>query len=77
MVNVSVEVSSGAARFKVAVRAESIRRALSLVAGQYPKGKVRVEFPIESEGFFVEDPAARAEIVKDFEQPPPTERIAA
>jgi hypothetical protein len=31
MVKVSIEVSSGAAHFDVAVQAESIRRAMSLV----------------------------------------------
>ena len=58
MVKVCVEVRSGAARFRVAVRAESIRRALSLVRERYPKGEAEVKFPIDPEGFFVEDPTA-------------------
>jgi hypothetical protein len=57
MVKVSVEVRSGTARFKVGVQAESIRRALSLVAGRYPRGEVRVVFPAEPAGFFVRGPA--------------------
>ena len=42
MVKVSVEVRSGAARFGVAVRAKSVRRALSLMQGRYPDRDVRV-----------------------------------
>jgi hypothetical protein len=68
MVKVSVEVKSGAARFSVAVRAESIRRALDLAGQQYPGAGIGVRFPIEPEGFFVEDAAASAAIL-DFEQP--------
>lgn len=68
---ISVEVCSGATRFDVAVRAESIQRALSLVRGRYPGGDVQVKFPIEPERFFVEDPSARAGIV-GFERPEET-----
>jgi hypothetical protein len=64
MIEVSVEVRKGSARFRVAVRAESIQRALSLVAGRFPCMTCRVEFPIEVEGFFVEGPYARAGIVE-------------
>ncbi len=64
MVKVSIEVSNGAARFTVAVRAESIRRAGGLVAGRYPKRDVRVKFPIDPEGYFVEASTTRAEIVE-------------
>ncbi len=73
MVKVSVEIRNGATCFAVAVRAESIRRALGLVRERYPKGVVGVKFPINPEGFFVEEPAARAGIVR-FERP---EKIAA
>ncbi len=64
MVKVSVQVSNGTARFSVAVRAESIQRAVSLVGGRYPGHEVRVKFPIEPEGFFDEDstPAGIVEI---------------
>lgn len=68
MVKVSVEVRNGAVRFDVAVRAESIRRAVSIAEGRYPEGNVRVKFPIDPEGFFVEDPTARARI-PEVEQP--------
>ncbi len=63
MVRVSIEVSSGAARFAVAVQAESIQRAASIVAKRYPSGDCRVKFPIVSEGFVVNDAVAGAEIV--------------
>jgi hypothetical protein len=52
-VRISVEVRSGTARFRVGVQAQSIRKALSMVAGRYPRGVVKVAFPIEPEGFFV------------------------
>jgi hypothetical protein len=73
MVKVSIEVNNRAARFAVAVRAESIWGALSLVASRYPGHDLGVKFPVDPEGFFVEDPTARAGIVA-FEWP---EKIAA
>jgi hypothetical protein len=63
MVKVSVEVRSGAARFRLSVQAQSIRRALGLVEGRYPHGGIRLVFPIEPEGFFARDRAALAGIV--------------
>ncbi len=73
MVKVSIEVRNGVTCFAVAVRAESIRRALSLVGERYPKGDVGVKFPIDPEGFFAEDPSGQAGIV-GFERP---EKVAA
>jgi hypothetical protein len=55
MVKVSIEVRNGAARFEVGVQAESIQRALGMIAQRYPVGEVRVKFPIEPEGFFVKE----------------------
>ena len=63
MVEVSVDVRKGTARFRVGVRAESIRRALSAVGARYPTSEVRVEFPIEPEGFFVSG-SSHAEMVE-------------
>jgi len=68
MVKVSIEVCSGVSRFSVAVQAESIERAVGLVAARYPGGDCGVKFPIDPEDFFVKDPAARPEIV-GYEQP--------
>jgi hypothetical protein len=63
MVKVSIEVRSGAAHIDVGVQAESIQQAMSFVQERYPKGSVKVRFPIESESFFVEDRLARRGIV--------------
>jgi hypothetical protein len=58
MIRISVEVSSGAARFRVMVQAESIERALEIVARQNPGKACEVTFPIDPETFFVEDSVA-------------------
>ena len=58
MVRISVQVSSGTARFRVAVQAESIERALESVARQYPSKVCEVTFPIDPETFFVGDSVA-------------------
>ncbi len=58
MVRISVEVKSGATRFRVAVQAESIRRALEIVQGQNPGRDVGVVFPIDPEMFFAGDRGA-------------------
>jgi hypothetical protein len=63
MVKVSIEVRSGAARFDVGVQSESIQQAMSFVRERYPKGTVRVKFPIEAENFFVEDHTSQTGIV--------------
>ena len=63
MVKVSMEVRSGSAHFDVAVHAASIHQAVSFVKDRYPKGSVKLKFPIEPESFFVEDSTARRGIV--------------
>ena len=63
LVRISVEVRSGTARFRVGVQAENIKKALSMVEGRYPRGVVRVAFPIEPEGFFVGEPSAPARVI--------------
>ena len=63
MVKISIEVRSGAARFDVAVQAENIQRAVSLVQERYSKGSVKVKFPVESGSFLVEDRPARTRTV--------------
>jgi hypothetical protein len=55
MIWISVQVSSGATRFKVAVQAESIERALEIAARQTPCKECEMTFPIDPETFFVED----------------------
>jgi hypothetical protein len=58
MIRISVQVSSGAARFRVSVQAESIERALEIAARQNPGKECEVTFPIDPETFFVKDSAA-------------------
>jgi len=58
MIRISVQVSSGTARFGVAIQAESIERALEIVARQNPGKECEVTFPIDPETFFVEDAVA-------------------
>jgi hypothetical protein len=70
MMRISIEVCSGTAQFVVLVRALSIRRAVRLVAARYPSADVRVRFPIDPEGFFVKDRAARAGLI-EHDQPEP------
>jgi hypothetical protein len=55
MVRISVEVSSGAARFRVSVQAQSIERALAIVERQSPGKDCKVRFPIDREPLFVEE----------------------
>jgi hypothetical protein len=58
-----VEVSSGAARFRVMVQAESIERALEIAKWHNPGKECRVTFPLDPATFFV-DPVARVESVE-------------
>ncbi len=52
MIEVSVEVRSGAGRFRAVVWAQSIERAVSLMSTRYPGCQAKVLFPIEPEAFF-------------------------
>ena len=58
MIRISIQVSSGAARFRVMVQAESIERALEIAERHNPGKECEVTFPIDPETFFVEDSAA-------------------
>jgi hypothetical protein len=58
MVKVSIEVRNGRARFMVGVKARNIEQALSIVQTRYPTTVATVRFPIDPEGFFVEERAA-------------------
>ena len=64
VVRVSVEVRCGAARFRVGVQASSIQRAVDFVKGFYSASAVKVVFPIDPEGFFVEDTLAKEGLVE-------------
>jgi hypothetical protein len=58
MIMISVQVSSGTARFRVMVQAESIERALEIVTRQNPSKECELKFPIDPETYFVEDSVA-------------------
>ena len=58
MIRISVQVSSGTTRFRVAIQAESIEHALKIAARQNPGKECEVTFPIDPETFFVEDSVA-------------------
>ena len=58
MIRISVQVSSGTTRFRVAIQAESIEQALEIAARQNPGKECEVTFPIDPETFFVEDSVA-------------------
>lgn len=59
MVRISIEVRNGAARFNVAVLAGSIQQALNIAENRYPGSDIKVKFPIDPDGFFVKDSAAK------------------
>jgi len=63
MIEVSIEAGAESGRSSVRIRAESIRRALSLATELFPGGDVRVRFPVDPDGFFVEDSAAESRMV--------------
>lgn len=58
MIRISVRVGSGATSIRVAIKAESIERALEIVARQNPGKDCEVTFPIDPETFFAEDSVA-------------------
>jgi hypothetical protein len=63
MIKIAIEVKSVTTSFKVAVQAESIQGALEIVK-RYNAGKgCEVVFPIDPEGFFVEDDPGRRGMV--------------
>ena len=54
MIRISVQVSSGTARFRVGVQAESIEEP-GVRSEAIPWQSMRGAFPIDPEAFFVED----------------------
>ena len=55
LIQVVIEVQSGAASFRVSVRAHSIQRAISLVRDSYPGAEAALVLPVEPESFFSGD----------------------
>jgi hypothetical protein len=58
---ITVEVGQGAARYKVAVRAKSVRRALEIVGRQNMVRDANVKLPTDPEAFFIRDVVATAD----------------
>ena len=58
MVKVSIEVQHGTARFMVAIKAQSVQQARSMVVARHPPSVARVTFSINPVSVFVEDSAA-------------------
>jgi hypothetical protein len=56
MIKVSLEAREDAVLSRVAVQAESISRAVSIVKARYPGREVRIVFPIDAKEFFIEGP---------------------
>jgi len=63
MIKISIEVKSGAARFKVASQAESIEQALEMAKRYNPGKECKVVFPTDPADFFVEDDLSRGGVV--------------
>jgi hypothetical protein len=63
MIKIAIEVRSSAARFKVALLAESIEGALEIAKRYNPGKECQVVFPIDPESFFVEDDPGRGGVV--------------
>jgi hypothetical protein len=53
MIQVVLEICTGAASFRVTARARSILRAVRVAGARYPNGEVRLVLPVEPETFFV------------------------
>jgi hypothetical protein len=76
VVRVSVEVRNGATHFRVGIQASSINSAINLVKAFYSACDVRVIFPIDPEGFFVEDAIAKEGLIESG-KPQEEEKLAA
>lgn len=63
MIKISIDVKNGAARFKVAVQAESIEGALEAAKRHNPGQECKVVFPIDPEVFFVGDEIGRGGVI--------------
>jgi hypothetical protein len=63
VIRISVEVGQGAARYRVAVRAKSIGRALEIVGRQNTGYQAKMTFPTYPKAFFVREAAMTARAV--------------
>jgi hypothetical protein len=78
VVRVSIEVRNGATRFRVGIQASSIQRGISLVGNAFHSADdVRVVFPIDLEGFFVEDALRADGLIRSSKLQEGEEKLAA
>ncbi len=55
MIRISVEVGQGTARYRVAIRAKNIGRALEIVGSQSTGREVKIRWPTNPEAFYVRE----------------------
>ena len=58
MRRISVEVSSGTARFRISIQAKTIERALEIAHRQNSGKQYKVIFPMNSQAFYVREKSA-------------------
>ena len=58
VIRISVVLTRGPARYRVAVKAQSIRRALEIVEGNYPGRQADMVSPVDPGASFVRDASA-------------------
>jgi hypothetical protein len=63
VIRISVEVGQGAARYRVAVRAKNIGRALEIVGSQNTGYQAKMTLPTDPKAFFVRGAAMTARAV--------------
>jgi hypothetical protein len=68
MIQVLLEVRTGATRSRVSARARSIQRAVNIAGARYPSSEVRLVVPVEAETFFVGDASRQPESI-GFQMP--------
>jgi hypothetical protein len=61
MIRVAIEIREGALTHRTQVTAPSIERALKIAGRGKPSRRVHIDFPIESEAFFVTEVPSRRE----------------
>lgn len=62
MVQITLEVHTGATRFRVSARVTSIQRAVSIAGARYPGCETKLVLPAESETFFAPHASGEAEL---------------
>ena len=64
MIRATVEVKDENSAFSIEVYADNLRRAVEYAANRHPGYTVSVQFPLDPEVYFVEEPTAESETVE-------------